>query len=299
MEFIGKDEDQASWSKHYIEVKSLIVSPKKTHKVTVKTKNGGSYSYNYASLSDVDNAVMQACNQVKDKDNKVAFSYFFDTDDIPEGYIGVSTILVDCTGYMAKVAKVYFPKCATEEKQQDAGSLTFAKRYSLSAAFGIASETDDEEKRLAADQQKPTVRVLDASELDKYEVSVFGRKQLLKDVWEDYLENPNGDSRKWLTSQKDPQTNQAIQQLLDQFNLNKKIAAIENDYESTKPKKEKRSKSAKEPSPKLKDEPKRDESDDEIKKLVDGNSDNADKQDPFKDKIDTSNLDEIDISKLF
>lgn len=292
MEFIGKDEDRASWSKHYIEVKSKIVSPKQTHKVVVKIKSGGSYSYTYASLSDVDNAVMTACNKVKDKDGKAQFSYFFDTADIPEGYIGVSTILVDVTGYMAKVAKVYFPKSELKDKQIDAGTLTFAKRYSLSAAFGIASEADNEEKRLAAANEKPSVRILDANELDKYEVNVFGKKLLLKDVWEDYLENPNGDSREWLTSQKDPQTNQAIQQLLDQFNINKKISAIENDYEKTLQKEEQSKKSEKSVT-KSKAEPKKT---DEIKQLVDGsNSDNNGVEDPFE----KTNIDDIDVSQLF
>lgn len=292
MEFIGKDEDRASWSKHYIEVKSQIVSPKQTQKVVVKTKNGGSYSYTYAPLSDVDRAVMTACDKVKDKDDKAQFSYFFDTADIPEGYIGVSTILVDVTGYMAKVAKVYFPKSEQPDKQVDAGTLTFAKRYSLSAAFGIASEADNEEKRLAAANEKPSVRILDASELDKYEVNVFGKKLLLKDVWEDYLENPNGDSREWLTSQKDPQTNQAIHQLLDQFNINEKISAIENDYEKTLQKEEQSKKSEKSVT-KSKAEPKKTE---EIKQLVDGsNSDNSGVEDPFE----KTNIDDIDVSQLF
>lgn len=263
MEFIGKEQDQAIWNKHYIQVKSNIKQPKRTHKVNV----GTSYSYKYADLSDVDNSVMEACRKVKDKDGNVAFGYFFDIDSGTDG-IAVQTIMVDSAGGMIKSDKVWFKNKFVGDAQKTASLISYAKRYSLSAAFGIASEDDDDAQNLKPTRNKPAVRILDENELNHYEVSVFGNKHLLVDIWKDYLENKDGDTRKWLTSQKDPQTNQAIKQLLDKYNLKKRISEIENDGEDDQTKKQ----AVKGKSKQNNQAPSN--SDDDIKQLVDGNSDN-------------------------
>ncbi len=266
MEFIGKD--QAIWNLHYIQVKSNIKQPKRTHRVNVATMKGSSYSYKYADLSDVDSSVMEACKKVKDKDGNVAFGYFFDIDNGNDG-ISVQTIMVDSAGGMMRSNKVWFQNNFVGDAQKTAGLISYAKRYSLSAAFGIASEDDDDAQNLKPTHHKKTVRVLDENELNHYEVSVFGNKHLLVDIWNDYLENKDGDSRKWLTSQKDPQTNQAIKQLLDQYNLKKRISEIENDGDDNRTKKQ-----AVKGKPKQKNDQDPSNSDDDIKQLVDGKSEN-------------------------
>lgn len=262
MEFIGKEQDQAIWNRHYIQVKSNIKQPKRTHKVNV----GNSYSYKYADLSDVDSSVMEACRKVKDKDGNVAFGYFFDIDSGTDG-IAVQTIMVDSAGGMIKSDKVWFKNKFVGDAQKTASLISYAKRYSLSAAFGIASEDDDDAQNLKPTDHKETVRVLDENELNHYEVSVFGNKHLLVDIWNDYLENKDGDSRKWLTNQKDPQTKQAIKQLLDQYNLKKRISEIENDGEDDQAEKQA-----------VKSKPKQSDqvpsNSDDIKQLVDGDNDN-------------------------
>lgn len=268
MEFIGKEQDQAVWNRHYIQVKSNIVQPKRGHEVNVSTRKGTSYSYKYADLSDVDKAVMDACRKVKDKDGNVAFGYFFDIENGADG-ISVQTIMVDSSGGMMKSDKVWFKNNFVGDAQQTAGLISYAKRYSLSAAFGIASEEDDDAQNLKSENNKRTVKVLDENELNHYEVSVFGNKHLLVDIWNDYLENKDGDSRKWLTSQKDPQTNQAIKQLLDQYNLKKRISEIENDGDDNRTKKQ-----AVKGKPKQKNDQDPSNSDDDIKQLVDGKSEN-------------------------
>lgn len=267
MEFIGKEQDQAIWNMHYIQVKSNIVQPKRSHEVNVSTRKGTSYSYKYADLSDVDKAVMDACRMVKDKDGNVTFGYFFDIENGTDG-ISVQTIMVDSAGGMMKSDKVWFKNNFIGDAQQTAGLISYAKRYSLSAAFGIASEEDDDAQNLKPTRNKPAVRILDENELNHYEVSVFGNKHLLVDIWKDYLENKDGDTRKWLTSQKDPQTNQAIKQLLDQYNLKQRISEIEDDAEDNQPKEQV-----------AQDKPKQagktpNNGDDDIKQLVDGDNEN-------------------------
>lgn len=68
MEFIGDEKNRAIWNQHFIQVKSKIKQPKRTHVVDTVTKRGKRYGYKYADLADVDKAVMDACRAVKDKD---------------------------------------------------------------------------------------------------------------------------------------------------------------------------------------------------------------------------------------
>lgn len=259
MEFIGTDECRAIWNQHFIQVKSKIKQPKRTKTVKVATKNGGTYSYSYADLADVDKSVMDACRSVTDKDGNVVFGYYFDIDNSQEG-VTVQTVMVDSAGGSMISDRIWFQNSYAGDAQRTASLISYAKRYSLSAAFGIASEDDNDAQNLKPD--KPTVRILDQKELDSYEVVVYGHRHLLKDVWQDYIENHDQETKHWLTTQKDPQTKQAIKQLLDNYNINQKI----NDIMVEKDKAQ--------PEPTIKETPKpeskHNDSANEIKQLVDG-----------------------------
>lgn len=274
MEFIGNEENRAIWSKHFIQVKSKINQPKRSHKVKVATRKGSSYTYSYADLADVDKAVMEACRQVTDKDGNAQFGYFFDIDNSPDG-VCVQTVMVDTSGASMITDKVWFKNTNSGDAQQTAGLISYAKRYSLSAAFGIASEEDDDAQNLKPAVQKPQVRILDQHELDNFEVRVYGKRHLLKDIWNDYLEDHDADTIQWLIHQKDPQTKQAIKQLLDQYKLEQSIEQIKtnNPEPEVKPVKAERA-----PKPELKVN---EQDTDEIKQLVDNdpqpNSVTADK----------------------
>lgn len=259
MEFIGTDECRAIWNQHFIQVKSKIKQPKRTKTVKVATKSGGTYSYSYADLADVDKSVMDACRSVTDKDGNVVFGYYFDIDNSQEG-VTVQTVMVDSAGGSMISDRIWFQNSYAGDAQRTASLISYAKRYSLSAAFGIASEDDNDAQNLKPD--KPTVRILDQKELDSYEVVVYGHRHLLKDVWQDYIENHDQETKHWLTTQKDPQTKQAIKQLLDNYNINQKI----NDIMVEKDKAQ--------PEPTIKETPKpeskHNDSANEIKQLVDG-----------------------------
>lgn len=263
MEFIGTDECRAIWNQHFIQVKSKIKQPKRTKTVKVATKNGGTYSYSYADLADVDKSVMDACRSVTDKDGNVVFGYYFDIDNSQEG-VTVQTVMVDSAGGSMISDRIWFKNSYAGDAQRTASLISYAKRYSLSAAFGIASEDDNDAQNLKPD--KPTVRILDQKELDSYEVVVYGHSHLLKDVWNDYIENHDQETKHWLTTQRDPQTKQAIKQLLDNYNINQKIndIMIEKDKVKSKP-------TVKEnPKPESKHNDSTNEN--EIKQLVDGNN---------------------------
>lgn len=263
MEFIGTDECRAIWNQHFIQVKSKIKQPKRTKTVKVATKSGGTYSYSYADLADVDKSVMDACRSVTDKDGNVMFGYYFDIDNSQEG-VTVQTVMVDSAGGSMISDRIWFKNSYAGDAQRTASLISYAKRYSLSAAFGIASEDDNDAQNLKPDN--PTVRILDQKELDSYEVVVYGHSHLLKDVWNDYIENHDQETKHWLTTQRDPQTKQAIKQLLDNYNINQKINDIMVEKDKAQP--EPTIKKAPKPESKHNDST----NENEIKQLVDGNN---------------------------
>lgn len=267
MEFIGDEQSRATWNKHFIQVKSQIKQPKRTHTVKVLTQKGRNYSYKYADLADVDKAVMDACRQVKDKDGNTAFAYYFDIANSSQG-VCVQTVMVDTSGAQMITNKVWFSNTKSEDAQKTASLISYAKRYSLSAAFGIASEDDDDAQSLKPQDTRKRVLTLDKDELDRFQVDVYGKKLYLKDIWQDYIEGEDPETMHWLMAQKDPQTLQAIKQLLDQYNLKKRIQEVK--YKNLKkPEDEKKKIDEKETGTKKETET---EKNNEIKKLVDGDT---------------------------
>ena len=274
MEFIGTDECRAIWNQHFIQVKGNIKQPKRTKKVKIATNKGGTYSYSYADLADVDKAVMDACRSVKDKDGNVVFGYFFDIGNSQES-VTVQTVMVDSAGGSMISDRIWFQNSYAGDAQRTASLISYAKRYSLSGAFGIASEDDDDAQNLKPD--KPSVRILDQKELDSYEVVAYGHRHLLKDLWQDYIENHDQETKHWLTTQRDPQTKQAIKQLLDNYNINQKINDIMIEKDKAKP--EPAAKKAQKPESKHNDST----GEDEIQQLVDGGTQSNLSESKFED----------------
>ena len=266
MEFIGDEQSRANWNKHFIQVKSQIKQPRRTHTVKVVTQKGRNYSYKYADLADVDKAVMDACRQVKDKDGNTAFAYYFDIANSSQG-VCVQTVMVDTSGAQMITNKVWFSNTKSEDAQKTASLISYAKRYSLSAAFGIASEDDDDAQSFKPQDNRRRVMVLDVDELNNFKVNVLGKSYLLKDIWNDYLKYKDPETLHWLMDQKDPQTLQAIKQFNDQYKMKKRL-------DQAKEKKAKKPIETK-PADKTETGTSKDietEKNDEIKKLVDGDT---------------------------
>lgn len=268
MEFIGDEKNRAIWNQHFIQVKSKIKQPKRTHVVDTVTKRGKRYGYKYADLADVDKAVMDACRAVKDKDGNAVFAYYFDIDNSNDG-VCVQTVMVDTSGAQMITDKVWFKNNNSGDAQQTAGLISYAKRYSLSAAFGIASEEDDDAQNLKSQDTRKRVMVLDMDELNSFKVNVLGKSYLLKDIWNDYIENQDRETLQWLMDQKDPQTLQAIKQFNDQYKMKKRL-------DQAKEKKAKKPTETKKADSKDSETSKNsvDENAEKIKELVDGPTDN-------------------------
>ena len=70
-------------------------------------------------------------------------SYFQDTLTKDNGEIGVQTRIMHVSGEFIETEPLYLPN--DKKNAQGAGSsITYARRYQLSAAFGIASDEDDD-----------------------------------------------------------------------------------------------------------------------------------------------------------
>lgn len=259
MQQFGSEKDRATWAMHYAIVKAAIKQPQKTHKATVKGKTSKgtpySYTYKYADLADVDKAIMDAIKATKE-DSKPLLSYFFEVDNAEEG-VSAETVIIDATnGFMIKTSKVWFKNYNVGDAQKTASLVSYAKRYSLSAAFGIASEDDDDAQNT---QQQEAPEVNDAA---------------LEVIWNAYINH-------------DPIANNWIHKSHDAVTANKILKLSENFKKKQAEAKSKRIKELKAKHDQaLKETKKQEQKSDDvvIKNLVD--HDDSDKKDEHADQQD-------------
>src|SRR5512138_1528430 len=170
--------------------------PKSTH-VTVTMKNGGQYSYDYAPLDQLVKAARpiiaaEGLSWTQSTEGDKLHTDIFHKDG---GHIrrGVVDIVQKQEFDQAGRAKAVSP-------QDYGGALSFARRYSFSAAFGIVSEEDDDangtmghdhqiqdkrQSRPAAQPQQPPppedeVPFDDGPELAPEDLPRSGSKEVLK-----------------------------------------------------------------------------------------------------------------------
>lgn len=259
-------KDKASWAMHLAQVKMNIVQPKKTHKVEVQgtTPSGKPYhyTYKYADLADVDKAIMDAIKKTAE-DGKPIFTYYFDIDNGAEG-ITVETVLLDpTTGYSVRTNKVWFKNVNVGNAQATASLISYAKRYSLSAAFGIASEDDDD----AQAQKMNQSQVID--------------KTAIKIIFEGYVNNRSIKAKNWIKGKHDKATGDYIKQLLGDYELNHHLDKTKQKAIDRRKEKDHQVKEAVKKIKKPKSE------DEVIKDIVD-----KPKTDPFPDKKEDAPMSE-------
>ena len=216
MEIYGKEEDRAKWALHYAQVKANINQPKRTHKVTVSGKNKQgkpySYDYKYADLADIDKAVMDGIKKATDKEGNVTFSYFFDIQTTNTA-VAVQTLLVDSSGFTVKTNKIIFQNGKAYDAQATASLISYAKRYSLSGAFGIAADDDNDV------QDQKTIyepKILTKQELENYQVYYNGVQANLYDLYQEARDGIK-DAQDWFNESHTPQDAQAVHQIAQIF----------------------------------------------------------------------------------
>ena len=109
---------------------------KKKLKQPLKDANNPFFKSKYVPLENVVQVVDEAMMDT-------GLSYIQEIEDLEEGYLRVDTIILHESGeYMViKGSKV---KPVKNDPQSAGSAITYARRYSLSTAFGIASDPDDD-----------------------------------------------------------------------------------------------------------------------------------------------------------
>ena len=109
---------------------------KKKLKQPLKDANNPFFKSKYVPLENVVQVVDEAMIDT-------GLSYIQEIEDLEEGYLRVDTIVLhESSEYMViKGSKV---KPVKNDPQSAGSATTYARRYSLSTAFGIASDPDDD-----------------------------------------------------------------------------------------------------------------------------------------------------------
>ncbi len=118
-------------------------TPKKT-----KTADAGKYTYTYADLQDIYDSVRKPL-----ADNGLAVTHLCQEF---AGQVELVTMLTHSSGQWFK--SIYPVRAKTDSPQNFGSAMTYAKRYSVSALLGIASEEDDDgaAAETSAPIEKPT-----------------------------------------------------------------------------------------------------------------------------------------------
>jgi hypothetical protein len=112
-----------------------ISNPSKNRKVTVQTRSGSSYEFEYATLDNIFDVIRRPLT-----DNGLSYTQMLDTTG--EGKLRLVTILMHASGQWIKTET---PVMVQEQTMQALGSAqTYARRYAISSLLGIAAEEDDD-----------------------------------------------------------------------------------------------------------------------------------------------------------
>ena len=116
------------------EIAAALVKAQKAFGPALKTSTNPAFRSKYAKLENCIDAVIDALN-----DNGIMLMQ--NTHDHPTGII-VETLFLHESGEVVSSGKLYVP-AAKNDPQGFGSALTYARRYSLMTACGIAPEDDD------------------------------------------------------------------------------------------------------------------------------------------------------------
>lgn len=117
---------------------ATIQTPKHNAKVNVRTKNGGSYTFEYTDL----NGILDAVRPIFVQNHLSIIQNSYTTVEGNLTMACVETIFLHESGEYVKSYPLKFP--AANSMQDFGGQITYMKRYSLSAMLGLATEKDDD-----------------------------------------------------------------------------------------------------------------------------------------------------------
>lgn len=122
----------------YTKAWAQLSNPKHNKNVKVKTKSGGTYTFDYTDLGGIFDAAKTVFTDHELSIQQDAYNKIVDG----QLYVLVETTIIHSSGETLK-SKPLIQK-ATGNIQDMGGLITYLKRYSVSAMLGIATEEDDD-----------------------------------------------------------------------------------------------------------------------------------------------------------
>lgn len=162
----------------YNKVKAVMAQPKKNKKA---------YNYNYSPLDEVLRVIDTA---IKESGTNISYTFETITGD---GKAGTKVYIFSGNGAWLEFSDAMLP-VSKNDAQGYGSALTYARRYAISSAFGIASEEDDDAQSISSPvtrrkttrqatpqrQQQPVKKpVIDDKTLINAEITYEGKKQSL------------------------------------------------------------------------------------------------------------------------
>ncbi|MFH2072760.1 MAG: ERF family protein [Actinomycetota bacterium] len=125
-------EPQQQWAEAFVTAWAELPPVEKTKTATIPTKTGGSFTYTYADLA----TVIAAVRPVFAKHGLAVTQSAVDAD---EG-VGIITRIIHKGGWTETYGPTVVP--FTGDARSAGGAITYARRYGLTAALGIATDDD-------------------------------------------------------------------------------------------------------------------------------------------------------------
>lgn len=152
------------------QIASALVKAQKAFGPALKTATNPHFKSRYADLAACVEAVIGGLN-----DNGIAL---IQRNSLDDAGVTVETVFVHESGEMLECGKLHVP-AAKHDPQGYGSALTYARRYSLMAACGIAPEDDDGNAG-----SKPAPKVTDATVFALLsDISACTTHQALKDAF--------------------------------------------------------------------------------------------------------------------
>lgn len=127
---MSQQEWAAAWVAAWAELPEVL----KTKKAKIDLKSGGKYEYTYADLGDTLNTVRPILAK-----HGLAVSQSVTGDRIT---VAVETVVTHKAGWSERFGPTVLE--ATGDARATGSAITYARRYGLSAALGLATEDDDD-----------------------------------------------------------------------------------------------------------------------------------------------------------
>lgn len=157
-------EARTEWTKAFLAAQRELPDIQKTKTAKIDTKGGGSYSYKYADLPDVLSAVRPILNRHGLTVTQAVAG--------ERGSVSVTTRIYHEAGHVEEFGPI---ELGGGSDARTAGSaITYARRYSLTAALGIATDDDDD----GAVASRPAPRVESPAEVEAKLVNGLKNKAL-------------------------------------------------------------------------------------------------------------------------